>query len=206
MRYGNTRIPNKEFKILIDRATNDVYKNLFRKGVCSAQDIEDIRQEAITVCLELWVKKNNPPLPAYLYNTLYWKCFSAFTGNSREGLRVYLISHPDIIANMDAMEDPENPELIYEEKMETERSDRLREELRELEITPDSPPGIVFALWWIGIPQKEIAMILLSAGLGPITQGGVCQHLRRVFDNIERQTGVSREMLRDLRKAGLSRD
>lgn len=186
---------------IIQKTVNDVYKNLHRKTAIRAQDIEDIRQEVICTYLELTAQKGEPPSRAYLYATVFWRCFALKTG--KKSTYVDSISHYDLILMKDRLEDPENPETIYEEKMRFNKSERLKEELLQYKITADSAYGIIFSLWWIGLPYDEIAKAMLAVGLKPATTVGVYLKINKIFREIRRDAGIFKFELVKLRNEGL---
>lgn len=182
-------------KELIDCALNDIYKNLFMIGAhCRPCDVEDFRQEITLTYLEI-IQKKSDFTPGYLYWCAFGRCLRQIH-NIYAGISMRVDYYdPAFMPTPDLLP----PEIVYDEKMETENTDKYLGMLQQAGIEIDDPQGIVFALWFLGMSLPEIVIALKAAGIKPAGINRVSEDMHQAFRDIRMRTGLHHRVVRLLR-------
>ena len=185
---------------MIDKATEDIYKQLNAKGIIRWQDKEDLRQSVTLIYFELLRKKGKEPLPGYLYKNAYFRCLDLFASTKRASrlARVDYIDFAEFVS-LDTLSDPSEQ---YLDKEATQNSDALLsclDQLYQLGVDISGQLGIIFALWWIGMDEDVIGLTLASAGLRPTKRLRIERHLKKIFNEIFYKTGLYPEQIQKAR-------
>ena len=108
---------------MIDKATEDIYRQLKAKGIIRWQDKEDLRQSVTLIYFELLRKKGKEPLPGYLYKNAYFRCLDLFA-STRRASRLAHVDYIDFteFVSYDTLPGPLEQ---YLDKEATQNSDAL---------------------------------------------------------------------------------